>query len=417
MHNPQMETPSLAAGRIEVHQNHRQSEDITTKKISNLGASPDDWTHFDLVLGLACDLLPVVSNSDAQISPDSKIKEIGKTPSRYNRERNVVGIPGWTGYQSSFAEIDRWANEPDYGICLQTRTVRALDIDVPDVLKAEAITAFISDFLDQVLPTRFRNNSGKVLLAFALPGEMPKRKIVVDGGIVEFLATGQQFIAVGTHPSGARYEWAGGLPCVMPLLEIGAFESLWSALVERFAIEDVKSGGVVSPRKRGEHVAMSDPVAEYLLEGGRVLGEDRDGALIVVCPWEADHSTGHQGDGSTVWFPAGTNGYDRGHFKCLHGHCEGRGDTDFFEAVGYIEDVASEFDVIEVREGDLAPLPGFVRTKAGAILATKENVALALSRPDICGWQLRHDDFRDEIMLSPQGTDEWRTFKDNQPDR
>jgi len=29
------------------------------------GAFPEDWTHFDLALGLTEDLLPVVSNPDA----------------------------------------------------------------------------------------------------------------------------------------------------------------------------------------------------------------------------------------------------------------------------------------------------------------------------------------------------------------
>ena len=60
----------------------------------------------------------------------------------------------------------------------------------------------------------------------------------------------------------------------------------------------------------------------------------------------------------------------------------------------------------------LAPLPSFARTKAGEVLATKENVVKAIARPDVCGWQLRHDTFRDEIMLAPVKTGDWRTFKD-----
>ena len=35
------------------------------------GATPDDWSHLDLVLGLTADLLPVVSRPGAPISPDS----------------------------------------------------------------------------------------------------------------------------------------------------------------------------------------------------------------------------------------------------------------------------------------------------------------------------------------------------------
>ena len=65
------------------------------------GASAPEWDHFDLVLGLGADLLPVVSNPTAQISAQSKIKDIGKTPSRYNRQDKVVGITDWTAKQAS----------------------------------------------------------------------------------------------------------------------------------------------------------------------------------------------------------------------------------------------------------------------------------------------------------------------------
>ena len=57
------------------------------------GATPDDWHHFDRVLGLGGDLLPVVSNPEAVISPDSTMTALGKTPSRYDSYRQVVGIP------------------------------------------------------------------------------------------------------------------------------------------------------------------------------------------------------------------------------------------------------------------------------------------------------------------------------------
>jgi hypothetical protein len=372
------------------------------------GASPDDWTHFDLVLGLGSDLLPVVSNPGAVISPDSKMKELGKTPSRYNPKGQAVGIPGWTDHQASDADLTRWAKDDDLGICLQTRTVRGLDIDVPERELARSIENFTEEYLQRKLPTRMRGNSGKVLLGFTLAGELPKRKMVVEGGIVEFLATGQQFVAVGTHPSGARYEWLGGLPDAFPELELAEFEALWSALAERFAIEPVEQG-TVSMRKRGETVAMRDDVADYLRQHKLVLGTDRDGALLVKCPWDADHSTGTPGDGSTVFFPAGTNGYERGHFKCLHGHCAGKGDSDFEHAIGFLE---QDFAVVVAEANEPAPLPKFARDGKGRIDATVRNVQMALMRPDYCGIQIKYDEFRDEIMFAPDGDDQWSAFTD-----
>lgn len=378
------------------------------------GATPGDWLHFDLTLGLSDDLLPVVSRPDAPVSAKSKLKALGKTPSRYNAQREVTGIAKWTEYVPSDAEIQRWADEPDYGICLQTRTVRALDIDVPDQDKAQAILAFITEQLGLALPVRGRANSGKLLAAFTLPGEMPKRKMLVDGGVVEFLATGQQFVAIGTHPSGTRYHWTPStLPEAFPDIDADTFEALWQALADRFAIEPPTTSEN-KLRKQGEHLDMPDPVADWLLGRGWVVGE-QDGALVVSCPWSHEHTTGEDGDGSTVWFLAGSNGYDKGHFRCLHGHCEGRTDGDFFDAVGYVEDVSGEFPdlaPVQPEKGERKPLPAFVRDKQGRIEATAGNVSMAIARPDLTGMDIRHDTFRDEILYSPDDGANWLAFKD-----
>lgn len=378
---------------------------------TSCGASPDDWAHFDLVLGLGADLLPVVSNRLSEISESSSLKELGKTPSRYNGAGKVAGILDWANRQASDADIERWSAESDYGICLQTRTVRALDIDVPDPALARAICKAVADIAGY-MPCRRRSNSGKCLLAFSLPGEMGKRKMVVEGGIVELLATGQQFVAVGTHPSGARYEWLGGLPTEFPELTPQEFDALWSELAERFAIAPPEDGRL-SVRMKGATVLRPDPVADHLHQTDRVLGTSRAGAILVACPWEHEHTTGSKGDGSTVWFPAGTNGYEAGHFKCLHGHCTGRTDGDFFGVIGYAEDMADDFAVVALPSGRPQPLPNFKRDKVGRIEATVENVRIACVRPDLCRIEIRYDQFRDEIMHSAPGTGQWQSFTDS----
>jgi hypothetical protein len=106
-------------------------------------------------------------------------------------------------------------------------------------------------------------------------------------------------------------------------------------LAKQFAVEPAQQGDALSPRQRGPRVVAPDAVADCLRGEGLVLGEDREGALRIACPWQHEHTTGEPDDGSTVWFPAGTSGYDRGHFKCLHGHCTGRGGGEFLEVVGY----------------------------------------------------------------------------------
>lgn len=191
---------------------------------NNFGASRDEWAHFAVLLGLTGDLLPVVSNPNAVIDPESSMRALGKTPSRYNGSRRAVGFAKWTQYHATDADVRKWMNEPDYGICLRTREVRALDIDVDDAEEAAAILAA----LPPGLPRRVRSNSHKFLVAFILHGDYTKRKFATKHGIVEFLATGQQFICCGTHSSGARYEWVGGLPDEFPVLTPEQFEEIWS---------------------------------------------------------------------------------------------------------------------------------------------------------------------------------------------
>lgn len=72
---------------------------------------------------------------------------------------------------------------------------------------------------------------------------------------------------------------------------------------------------------------------------------------------------------------------------------------------------ADEFEVVEAPKGEW-PLPKFKRDKQGEILATVDNVTLAVRRPDVCGMDIRFDLFRDEIMYSAAGLEAWQTFTD-----
>jgi hypothetical protein len=375
---------------------------------AHLGAKPEDWIHFDIALGLGPDLLPVVCDYESKISANSSIKKIGKVPSLFNKSGEVVGFKDWTSHQSSDSEITRWMKNPKLGICIQTRGVRGLDVDVPDREKAKEIADFIDQRLSTRLPKRIRPNTGKFLVPFRLSGEHGKREFPVQGGIVEFLGDGQQFVSVGTHESGVRYEWEGGLPVNIPTLEPDVWEDLWVALVDAFAI-GAPTEDQAAPRKKGSHIAMPDDVADYLRSSGLALTTDKNNNILIKCPWEDQHTGGSTGDGSTIYFPAGTNGYMRGHYKCLHAHCRARTDEEFSSALGY---VASLFEVLPVTPSAPLPLPNFSRDRTGRINATVSNATLAVRRSDICGIEIALDLFRDEIMKAAPGSGQWQTFTD-----
>lgn len=319
--------------------------DIKAQNTDNrFGATPGDWLAFDMLAELTGDLLPVVSRPDATISPGSSIKGIGKVPSRYNRDGNVVGFKDWTKYEATTEDVGNWEKNPDYGICLQTRQIRALDVDVTDPTKAAEIEAVIARYLPG-LPKRIRSNSAKFLIAFRLDGEYPKRRFSTsDTDAIEFLGNGQQFIAAGTHPSGVRYEWADGTPIKFPEVDPDAFEALWGELLATFAVsKESRDSG--KARRVGVDMKIDDPVAGFLRSKNLVLGE-APGKLHVACPWSAEHTGGSDGDSSTTWFLAGTNGHPVGHFDCRHSHCAGRNRNDYLAAIGYDAGDANVFDTL-----------------------------------------------------------------------
>lgn len=299
------------------------------------GASPEDWDQFSLLLGLTRDLLPVVSNPEAVISPQSGMRSLGKTPSIYNGERQVVGLAKWTQRETTMAAVETWSHERDYGICLQTREVRALDVDIDDPDEAAEVARAIYDHL--VAPVRSRANSAKFLQAFRMPGDYGKRRIKTAHGMIEFLATGQQFVAVGRHPSGVKYEWTWPDGEDFPTLSPAEFEALWAALQAEFGVEPDDRSAPSTRQEKLHEAITTDPVANYLYKHNLVLGQGRDAQLFVECPWHSEHSV-DSGITATAYFPAHTRGYPDGGFRCLHASHDHKRLGDYLEAVGYRPD-------------------------------------------------------------------------------
>lgn len=415
------------------------------------GASPEEWAWAKRLA--KADLLPVVSNPHAEISPRSKMKSMGKTPSQYNGQEQVSGFPDWTEWEATVQNIKAWSAQPDYGICIQTRRVRGLDIDVPDAALATKIEdAFLAalDLYDH-LPCRERADTGKRLLPFVLEGELSKRSFVVkewqewddEKGkdvtkrwIVEFLADGQQFIAIGTHPSGSRYEWRDGLPEKFPEVTAEAFEAAWDAITEEFALADSERRTARRDPTLLEDLDVADPVAEHLIESDWPTYSLEKGMLYLDCPWKDGHSSDN-GETETAWLLAGTGKYRNGHFACRHAGCSARTENDFFKAVGYqavkaedFEDLTQEVDLAEayaaaapgaspkakelkavVARKKKLPLPGFNRDGQGRIETSLENLTRALAAPQACDCEVTYDDFRDELMIAHE-PGQWRSMAD-----
>lgn len=377
------------------------------------GATPDEWFHFDLVLGRTDQLLPVVCNPGATISPNSKLKMLGKTPSLYNRDRLATGIAQWTEHVVTEHDFARWSNEPDYGICVRTgHGWLALDCDSEDEDIQADIRKTLVQLFGELPPRRWRANSNKCLYLLAVGGDFRKRihRLAGDMGIIELLANGQQFVACGTHSSGARIEWDGGLPDEPPAITAEQLETLWQRLADQLPVSVTTEAGSTKMRDRSTFTpGATDDTAEYLDANGWTLLDGANGERYIRCPFEDGHSTG--GDPtSTVYFPGGTAGFEQGHFKCLHASCAHRGDGDFLNAIGIRNDDFEDLTSTDVAEP--LPLPAFERDKWGRIEATISNAAKAVVRPDFVDIDIRFDQFRDEIMFAQAGSGQWQAFTD-----
>lgn len=387
-------------------------------KNNGYGAAPGDWAHFSHTLGLTRDLLPVVSDPNAKISEYSKVKDPGKTPSDYNRRGEMRGLPNWTSYIANNGDISKWAGDNRLGICLQTREIRAIDVDIEDLTEADAVEAFLLDRLGFAYPYRRRPNSSKFLVVFRMPGDFKKRRFLTKTpkSAVEFLATGQQCVISGFHKSGARYEWDGGLPTEIPELEVEEFEAVWSAMNERFGSEEsvtVRSG--ISPTKKRQLSDMNDPLVDFMEDRGWIKDIDRTGRVDITCPFESEH-TSDSGDSATSYFPAGVGGIDAGHFRCQHSHCAHRTDHDFKNEIGWsihgFDEIPDPPTIIDHATG--APIEysdgrspaeqlSLYRNKDGTIKPNRATLATAVLYPSVCGCEIRYDQFRDEITRTDGG--------------
>lgn len=367
------------------------------------GALPEDWQLLER-MGLAQDLLPVVSNPNANIWPGSTIKEIGKTPSLYivqNKKLYMVGFKGWTTHQTLPEEIVEWSGIKDYGACVQTRYLRALDIDVDDIEKVEKIIEMVGEFA----PLRYRGNSGKCLFAFIIEGEMSKRRMSVDGGAIEFLGNGQQFIAYGTHPSGERYLWEWYDYEEFPVLTKEEFEELWSLLTDNLAIGEVTIGRL--PIKQKPDLDIHDPIVDQLV----TIGTGPKGQLHIECPFKDGHSK-DSGISETSYFPAGVGGNPRGHFHCFHDSCRQYSQNDFKEALGL--ELCTFAPLPSNDTNDRVELPTLIRDKYNAPYATVANVLAILRNPNLCGWYIAKDTFKADVVLKKVTSEDsvWRQLED-----
>lgn len=377
------------------------------------GAAEADWQHFSQVLGLTRDLLPVVAKPDAPISEHSKIRDVGKTPSTFNGNRKVVGIPEWTKYEASAVQVKLWATDPDLGICVQTRRMRALDVDVADAAQAQAVRGCIEGFLfaeehDVTEPVRrTRGNSHKFLMPIWLDGAHSKRIIRTEHGLIEFLADGQQFIAVSTHPTGHRYEWSAQ-PTMdnIPRLTPAQSERLWATLQQRFGVADQPRAG--NGARRAEQPVDLDRVIALNKVGDETIADVRS-AIEALCG-EADDYDKWIAVGQALKSLEQAGRADEA-LDLWHRYSSLSSKYDFDET----EDKWTTFDPQEITYRtvfELAKAKGWVNPRSALALNERADATTRLDRTDSGNVTLLADITKGDLRFVPQRRS-WLLWRDN----
>lgn len=358
--------------------------DKTEKSDTQYGALPEDWDAFiPLVLE---DLRPVVMNPHALMREKTEDgthrfvqagDRFSKMPS-LKTNGYVHGMAGWTTFNASMSDVERWREDPDMGFGVVGRTFKGIDLDIDDPTLSDAVDDFICDFFGADLPCRYREGSARKLLIFRLDApEQNRRKesfilkqtshvTLPKPPMIEFLFDNSFMVLAGRHKSGQRQRWIEyPTQDTIPVLPVSRVAELINAVkaefglssepyVDRFSTRPSASASASAPS--GAVSGSSDPIAEYILASGWYAGEmTHDGALCVRCPWEETHSNYgmmNRKANETVYFPAGVNGVTRPGFKCLHTAHGEKTLEDFLTAIGYVRE---QFEVITPEAAPVMP--------------------------------------------------------------
>ena len=394
------------------------------------GALPAEWAR------LACTeaapwALPVQCNPAVPLSPRSSIKAAGKLPSIKNAQGQIAGIPGWTtAGPADIPRLDSWSRDPDAGFCVRTGHdgLIAIDADIDTPETAREVMSLLCSAIG-IMPAdlayRHRGTSRWAALCRLTDGSVIQKTIVKLSGndAVEILGEGQQLVCAGRHPKGHRYEWTGEGLTIYPITP----EALrnFTAAVTALLSGEVSAEKARAARKKGQTYAAPDRLAEWLQTSGRIIRTGPGGEMYITCPWCDTHSR-ESDDTATAYFPAGSNGYPQGGFRCMHAHCSDKGLPEFAawaKGQGYTETAPGDYP-----DESAAPVPAgmppaaspvpttgarlmvWTNEKSGYIESCITAVQIALADPAYIGYEMAFDTFQGKIVIRKRGAAEWQLY-------
>ncbi|HCI6749393.1 TPA: hypothetical protein NPP60_005064 [Klebsiella variicola subsp. variicola] len=331
------------------------------------------WDYFAAEFG-AANIVPIAQPREDTIS-ELPTGVVGKVPSIYKGSNEIVGYKDWQTQRATALNVEKWKNDPRYGFgillgrplpvkCGEGVAV-CIDVDTENADYQREIALLLGKFLHKDgIARRVRDNSNRAAYVIRIITDQPIHKRVLKLApneksgkkeAIEFLGLGQQFVAWGTHPSGAKIEWLNDCADsftaseVLPdlyhdVLTLEAFDQLIDNIAQVLPIISDKTKRARREGSQNAGDVPDDAVAIYLDENGWTLSIGSEGERHIRSPFAHEYSTEQaDGDTSVTYFLPGTHGFEQGHFVSLHASDADRNNGDFLEAIGIIAD---EFETL-----------------------------------------------------------------------
>lgn len=340
----------------------------------NYAQKLDAWQYFAEQFGTE-NMLPIAKPSE-DVKSDLPAGVIGKVPSRYNQQGEIVGFHKWQEGRATAANLANWSKDSRYGFGIRLGyplpaggVAVCIDVDTENEDHQNTVERLITDAVGHRVAMRVRVNSSRrayVLNVDAIE-QITKRVFTlrkgdkaagIKGEAVEILAYGQQFAAYGTHPSGADIEWMDSPAqsftgeSMMPdmqrdTLTAEAFDSLLTAINDALPVITMTERR--ARQRQGEAAsANDDDVAIFLDDNGYTLSIGKEGERHIRSPFADEYSNEQdENDTSVTYFLPGTRDYVQGHFVSQHASDADRTNADFLDAIGFI---VSQFE--DLTEGE-----------------------------------------------------------------
>lgn len=217
---------------------------------------------------------------------------------------------------------------------------------------------------------------------FALSAGVCAKSFVLAPGLDVKADAGYVLAPPSLHPNGKPYTCRASLAAA-PL-----------AAAPAWLLEAEAKRGRTQPDQPAKTAATTDaadtPLGRVFAESG-LLGKALDGGKrSVVCPWQADHTTGQTLDSSTVIFPSSSPG-GLGGFHCSHAHCSQRSGKQAFD------NLRGRADRERSKDAWVADLG---RNKEGRLLRSFRNVCIVLQNDDAYAAALRFDEMNSTVFLN-----------------